>query len=80
MTDIHLEKKGVAGLYILGHSPLSKVEVRRRKNLELGTEAEAPEEHCLLPCPSGLLGLLLNTSKDHLPKEYTTHSGLDPFT
>ena len=45
------------------------------QNLEAGTEAETMEE-CLLP---GLLSLLSCTTRDHLPKEGTTHNGGPPI-
>lgn len=51
MTKIDLKRKGLAGLYILGHSSLSNDKANGSRKLEAGTEAEAPEEHCLLSCP-----------------------------
>lgn len=49
---------------------------------ELGsrTEAEITAECCLLACYISFLSYLSFTAQNRLPRDGTSHGGLDPFT
>lgn len=59
---------------------ISIIKRSQDRNLESGTKAETIEKHCYWLEPRGLLSILSYKTQGHLPRDGTTHSGLDPPT
>lgn len=73
MTKSNMGKKKVIWLTGLGCHGGNK-----GRNLEIGTEAETVEEHCLLHCSYDFLNYLLYIDKIILLRDFSSHGGLDP--
>lgn len=54
------------------------IEESQGRNLEAGSDAEAMEEYCLQACSSWLAQPSSYRTKDHQPRDGTTHRGLGP--
>ena len=64
------------------HSPLGKARAGAQRGQEPGGRQELMQKQwpitaCWLP-PHGLLSLITYRTQDHLPRDGTTHGGLDP--